>query len=223
MSTRALLPRGPARLARVRAALIALLVFFNVLAALPTLGTPSAERLERPYEQAELRRWAGLCAAFGIQVTPERLAELYLELVGGFAQLRELALAPVDGWMQLTQTTQRWSLFGTPDEERNRLRISASLPEGDRLLYETQNPERRWHASLLEYRRIRAAYNPSRRGPPPTYAGLCQRLAELVFAELPEARGVRCAFDRSRIALPGEAPDPRHEEVEVLELARPAP
>ncbi|HKO91430.1 MAG TPA: hypothetical protein VJU61_09780, partial [Polyangiaceae bacterium] len=56
------------RWARLRAAVISYFVVFNVLAALPTLGTPSAERLERPFEREELRRWTALFHAFGVDV-----------------------------------------------------------------------------------------------------------------------------------------------------------
>jgi len=70
------------RRAPLRAALIAYFVFFNVLAALPTPGTPSAERLERPFEQDELRRWAGLLDFLGLKMSRERLAELYRSVDG---------------------------------------------------------------------------------------------------------------------------------------------
>jgi hypothetical protein len=207
---------------QLRAAVIAFFVFFNVLAALPTLGTPSAERLARPFEQAELRRWASLGAAFGLELEPERLAQIYLVLVGGLAEARERALTPISGWISFTQTSQRWSLFGTPDEFRSLLRISAHTPAGEELLYQSGHSERRWNAAVLEYRRIRAAYNPSRSGPPHTYAGLCQRLSEQIFESFPEVDRVHIALIRSRIALPGEAPDPTLEEEHVREFSRPS-
>jgi hypothetical protein len=223
------------RRAQLRAAVIGYFVFFNLLAALPTLGTPSAERLERPFEQQELRRWAGLFAAFGIELQPEWLAHVYLLISSSLAHARAVALTPIEGWLSLTQTEQSWRLFGTPDEYRTVLRISAYSPaaelaadraapertEREEVLYESGNPARRWNAPLLEYRRIRAAYNPSRSGPPGTYAGLGQHLSEQIFRSLPRAVRVRIVLDRSRIALPGEAPDPTHEEQYVLEFTRP--
>ena len=226
----------PSRRAQLRAAIIAYFVFFNLLAALPTLGTPSAERLEQPYEQQELRRWARLFAAFGVEVQPQWLAQVYLLIASSLAEARAVALRPIDGWMSLTQTGQSWRLFGTPDEYRSVLRISAysvapeaaTAPgaaaqggEREEVLYESGNPERRWNAPLLEYRRIRAAYNPSRSGPPATYAGLGQRLSEQIFASLPHVARVRIVLDRSRVVVPGEAPDPAHEEQSELEFSRP--
>jgi hypothetical protein len=211
------------RRAQFRAAIIAYFVFFNVLAALPTLGVPSAERLERPFEQAELRRWRSMLAALHIEISEERLAQLYLSIARGAMDAHELALQPIAGFASLTQTAQGWRLFGTPDEHRSVLRISAFAGEREEVLYESLSSEHRWNADRLEYRRVRAAYNPSRAGPPATYQGLGLRLSEQVFAQRPEVSRVRIVLDRSRIPLPGEAPDPEHEEQHVLEFSRPAP
>ncbi|MEO8179613.1 MAG: hypothetical protein ABI895_12340 [Deltaproteobacteria bacterium] len=218
------------RRAPVRAAFIAYFVFFNVLAALPTLGTPSAERLERPFEQDELRRWAGLLDSLGVKVSTERLAQLYLALSSSLVEAREVALWPIEGWMSLTRSAQAWRLFGTPDEIRNVLRISAygaAQEAVEQVLYESGDPERRWNAELLEYRRIRAAYNPSHAGPPSTYAGLGERLSQEIFGARPDVQRVRIRIDQSRIALPGQilagqAPGSAHEEQYVLEFARPS-
>jgi hypothetical protein len=217
------------RRAPVRAALIAYFVLFNVLAALPTLGTPSAERLERPFEQGELRRWAGLFDWFGVQVTAERLAQVYLAISSGLAEARAVALWPIEGWLSLTLTAQSWRLFGTPDEVRSALRISAyaaTPPAAEQVLYESGNPERRWHAELLEYRRMRAAYNPSHAGPPSTYEGLGERLSQEIFSARPDVQRVRIRIDQRRIALPGEISSPEaqstaHAEQYVLEFSRP--
>jgi hypothetical protein len=208
--------------AQLRAAIIAYFVFFNVLAALPTLGVPSAERLERPFERAELRRWGRMLAALGIEISEEQLAQLYLSLARGALDAHELVLEPIAGFASLTQTGQNWRLFGTPDEYRSALRISAFAGEREELLYESLSHERRWNADRLEYRRVRAAYKPSRAGPPATYEGLGLRLSEQLFAERPELSRVRIVLDRSRISLPGEAPDPAHEEQHVLEFSRPS-
>ena len=214
-------PGRAQRRARWRAAWIAFFVFFNVLAALPTLGTPSAERLQRPFERAELRRWSGLFVALGLDVPPERLVPWYLWLSGGLAELREIALSPIAGWMSLTQTSQRWTLFAAPREYRSRLQISAHSADTDELLYESGNSEHDWSAGLLGYRRIRAAYYPSAAGPPPTYARLCERLSQQIFAERPRVERVRCALERRRVGVPGESADETREERDVIELSRP--
>ena len=201
--------------------MIAYLVLFNVLAALPTLGTPSAERLERPFEREELRRWTSLFHAVGVEMDPERLRRIYLGLASAVAESRAVVLWPIDWWISLTQTEQRWRLFGTPDRYASALRISAQSAGREDILYESGDPARRWNAGLLEYRRIRAAYRPTRAGPPPTYPGVCHLISEQIFGSMPEVERVRVALVRSRILVPGEAPDSRREEEHVFEFSRP--
>jgi hypothetical protein len=212
------------RRARARAAVIAFFLFFNALAALPTPGEPSLERLQRPFEQDELRRWAGLFRSLGIDMDPARLGQGYVTFALWVEQARAVALSPIAGWMELTQTQQGWRLFGTPERAVSALRVTAHSARGDEVLYESGNAERRWHAAFLEYRRVRAEYNPSRRGPPPTYDAFGRRLSDEIFATLPHVARVTIALVGTRVRLPHEpAPDaPRGEQVEhVLEFARP--
>jgi len=209
----------------VRALLIAYFILFSVIAALPVPGNASHERLERPFEREELRRWTALFGSVGVDVTPKELGEGYIAFSKGYYRARELALLPIQGWMSLTRTDQSWRLFGTPDEDAYALTITAHSASSDELLYESGNPERRWNAALLEYRRIRANYNPTRTAPPPEFAGLAKHLSEHIFESRPDAERVTVALVKRRIPLPGRdassglgASEPRH----VIELARSA-
>lgn len=234
LASRAERPDGPRprNWSRARAALIAFVIFFNVLAALPTAGEPSLERLQRPFERAELQRWTQLLLSLGLNTDPDRLAQRYLTFSRWVEQARGVALMPIAGWMSFTQTHQGWRLFGTPDRAVSALRITAHVASSsaasdgaDLVLYESGHAERRWHADFLEYRRIRAEYNPSRRGPPETYAAFARRLSDEIFATRPEVSRVTVALIGTRVRLPHEAPDdsPEHaEQIEhVLELVRP--
>jgi hypothetical protein len=189
----------------LRGVIIAYFVIFNVLAAVPSPGEASAERLQRPFEREELRRWAGLFRAVGIDTDPDRLARGYLGFSRTLERARAIALAPIEGWFELTQTGQDWHLFGTPGRTVHALRVTAHAAAGDEILFESGDAARRWNAAFLEYRRIRAIYRPSRRGPPPTYAAFGARLSREVFAALPQARRVTVAFVQSQVRLPGEA------------------
>lgn len=196
------------------------LVVLNTLATLPSLGTASAERLQRPFEQAELGRWQALLARLGLTLSRERLAELYLGIAERATRLRAAVQAPLSWWVELTQTQPSWMLFGSPDASSPAFRLQAWDSQGERVLYESLAPERRWQAELLGYRRVRAAYNPTRSGHPPTYPALCQRLSELVFAEQPDVERVRCAIVRRAVTVPGEAVAGEPEEQHVIDLAR---
>jgi hypothetical protein len=196
------------RWARARAAVIAFFVLFSALAALPTPGEPSPERLARPFEREELQRWSGLLVSVGIDTDPDRLGQVYLDFSSWVMQARALCLTPIEGWMALTRTHQAWRLFGTPDRNVSALRVTAFSASGGQVLYESGHPERRWNANFLEYRRIRAAYNPSRRGPPPTYGAFAKRLSEEVFSSLPDVTRVTVALVEKRVQLPHEVAHP---------------
>jgi hypothetical protein len=219
-----------ARWARARAALIAFVLFFNLLAALPTPGEPSLERLQRPFERAELKRWTQLFLSVGVDTDPDRLAQGYLAFSRWVEQARGVALTPIAGWMAFTHTHQGWRLFGTPDRVVSALRVTAhtSGAGADEVLYESGKTDRRWHADFLEYRRIRAEYNPSRRGPPGTYAAFAKRLSDEVFATRPGVARVTVALVSTRVRLPHEvaraaeaSADPAEQIEHVLEFTRP--
>lgn len=217
--------RASKRWATARALLIAYFIVFSVIAALPTPGNASHERLARPFEREELRRWAELFGSAGISVTPEELGRAYIAFSKAYYRARELVLSPIQGWMSLTRTDQSWRLFGTPDEDAYALTITAHSAAGDELLYESGNPERSWNAALLEYRRIRADYNPTRSAAPRELGGLARYLAERIFESRPDAERVTVALVKRRIPLPGRdaasglgAGEPRH----VIELSRSA-
>ena len=204
--------------------MISYFVVFNLLAALPTLGTPSAERLERPFEREELGRWARLTRTLGVDMDPERLRGIYLTLASAVAESRAVLVWPIDWWFSLTQTAQTWRLFNTPDQFASALSVTVFAPGYEEVLYESGDPARSWNAGLLEYRRIRAAYNPTRSGPPPTYPGLGRLISERIFASLPEVHSVRIALLRGRIVVPGsEAQATGREAEHVLEFSRPLP
>lgn len=214
------------RRAKVRSAVIAVLVLLNALAALPTPGEPSPERLQRPFEREELARWVGLFRGLGFDTDTERLGQGYLTFSRWVVEARAVVLAPIEGWMALTQTHQGWRLFGTPDRSVSALRVSVQVAGRDEVLYESGSSDRRWNAAFLEYRRIRAEYNPSRRGPPPTYAAFGKRLSDEIFASMPNVSRVSIALVETRVALPlsaqSAADAAEGERLDhVLEFARP--
>jgi hypothetical protein len=213
MSTESITHRSTRNIARLgpwlRAVLLLGLVVLNTLATVPSFGTASAERLQRPFEQEELGRWHAQVQRWG------------LAFASKVAEARALVLAPLSWWTSWTQTVPGWNLFGTPDDFSPAFRLSVSEPSGERVLYESGVAERSWQASLLGYRRLRASYNPSRSGTPSTYPGVCQRLSERVFAEQPLVAHVRCSIVRRAVPLPGQAPRLEPEEQQVIEVTRP--
>lgn len=212
-------PKGQLR-ARVRALVIAYFVLFNVLGALPSAGSPSPERLERPREQAELRRWSRLFDAIGLQLEPERLKQSYLAFAAGVEQTRAALVSPIAWWMELTQSHQSWRLFAMPHDRPSALEIVVSRNGREALWYRSGDDEHDGAGGVLEYRRVRAAYKPSQLGPPGAYDGFAQRISERIFDEQPDVDRVNVSLVRQHTTLPGDIADPERERTSVITFTR---
>jgi hypothetical protein len=196
----------------VRAAIIAYFVAFNVLAAVPTPGDVNREKLSRPIARAELHRWVAILGSFGIDTEADALGQWYIDLAKSVESVRWTVLKPILWWMDFFATHQGWRLFGMPDERPYALQIYAVRRGEKELLYKSADLDHRWNASFLEYRRVRAVYNPGHSGPPTTYGGFGRRISEKVFDEMPDAGEVIVSVERSHTTLPGEPPDDTVEE-----------
>ena len=205
---------------KIRAAIIAYFILFNLIAAIPTPGHISQETLARPINQAELARWVRLFESIGIDTDGERLGNWYLGFAASIERTRQWVVWPIDWWMSFTQTWQGWRLFGMPDERPYALKIAVTRGGKQEVLYQSGVSDKRWNASLFEYRRVRALYNPGNSGPPGTYAGFCARISEQIFEEMPDVDLVTVSLLQSHTTLPGEAPDPEIKETYPLQFPR---
>jgi hypothetical protein len=114
--------------------------------------------------------------------------------------------------MEVTGTQQGWRLFAMPNERPHVLRVIGERKGKRRLLYETWSSERTFMGETLEFRRVRALYNPTSQGTPNTYEAFARRLSERVFEEKPELEAVTISFERRHTTLPDATPDPQREE-----------
>jgi hypothetical protein len=205
---------------KIRAAIIAYVILFNVIAAIPSPGTINEETLARPTNQAELHRWVALFSAIGIETTPESLGEWYVGFAGDLTRAHRIAITPIEPWLAFTQTWQGWRLFGMPDERPYALELSVERDGKPEVIYLSGDSERTAYASLLEYRRVRAMYNPGHRGPPVTYRGFGKRLSERIFDDMPDVDRVTLTLIQSHTTLPGEPPDPETRRAYPLTFTR---
>ncbi len=210
--------RGKMGWERPRAALIAYFVVFNVLAAVPSPGSASAERFERPQVKAELSRWVATLAAVGIDADPRALQSSYLSFCSAAERARTLALAPLAWWFELSKTGQGWQLFGIPRERPSALEVLVRRAGRDEVLYRSADAAHRWHADLIEYRRIRRAYSPLT--DERQYAALAERLSELAFAESADVESVSVSLLVRHTVEAGALPDRNIERVHVRSFSR---
>lgn len=158
--------------ARVRAALIALVMAVGLLDGLAIAEGRAKERLSPPVRRA---------------------AELA-------SRARAALLLPFRSVRQALVYNQRWTLFGGAQEERHRLWIEGRV--GKRrwtILYRPHDPEHAWFADSVEYRRVRAAWNVGRKGRRASYDAFALWIAEHALRERPDLSAVRVRLEEGEI------------------------
>ncbi|HJK93961.1 MAG TPA: hypothetical protein RMH85_29780 [Polyangiaceae bacterium LLY-WYZ-15_(1-7)] len=191
---------------QIRAGLIVLAVAVSLFEGCPV---PNVQRrhVERPVGQREVRRWVGVLGALGVETTPEELTEDAIAVSEAATRRHRALLAPFAPFFALTQTRQRWSLFPVADPEPWVMHLEGSRDgRAWELLYRPVDPEHVFLRERLEYRRVRAIWNPGTAGPRFDYPRFVDWVARESFAARPELEHVRVRFAKVRVSLPGEPP-----------------
>lgn len=195
--------------ARVRAGVIAVAI---LVAGVEGCPVPRASRaqLDRPLNRRELERWSGFLTAAGIERTPDALADEVVAVSQSLGAVQDTLVAPFRRWFHLTQTRQRWSLFPIADPEPYRMWVEARARDGGwRLVYRPLDDRATLLAGELEYRRLRAIWNPGSSGPRLPWSRFVDWLSAEIFRRHPEYAEVRVRVERYHVSLPGEPHDPR--------------
>lgn len=192
-------------LPHLRAVGVLVLVFTAIVGSVPMPGPSSKRMLTSKTAEEELNTWVGILSNVGIETDKDQLGDFVLE-VGKWARgSKRNALYPFQPLIRLTQTQQGWGLFAYPDVRPEALVVTVRRGRTPRydVLYDAQDPEKRWRASWLHFRRVRALYNPGTH-PPRTYSDVVDWLAERVWEEDPEATQVKVWITQTHTVLPGE-------------------
>lgn len=196
------------RVAHLRAALLAFVFAAHGLAACP-IAPLSPERFAHPDRKLALDRWAARLGRVGLQTTPAGLVATLVGTTRRLDALRTQVLAPAKPYFDLTRTDQRWGLFLDAHATRYRMHIESQDASGAwSLRYRPLDPEARTLAGPIEYRRVRASWNPRAQTTRAPYAPFVDWVARTLFEREPGLRAVRVRMERFRIPRPGEPPDP---------------
>ena len=161
-----------------RALLIALVIILGLISGFPT---PNVQRVARAPAAI---RW----------------------LVEHMPQAQSALLAPFRFATEDCQIGQRWTLFSTTGGIRYRLEIEARSRRSKRwtLLYRAQDPEHAFMARLLDYRRVRNGWNPSRHGIKQSYDPFAFWISRTILASEPRFDRVRLRMARVQTLEHGE-------------------
>jgi hypothetical protein len=194
--------------ARVRAALIALVLVVQGASAYP-FSPLSPERASRPDQKQKFAAWAASLGRVGLRRSPEEVGGAMVALTRGIDEVRRWVLAPFRPYFEITRTDQEWGLFLEAHATRYRMHIETQDDSGAwSLRFRPLDSSARTLASQLEYRRVRAAWNPRARATRAPYKPFVSWVANELFAREPGVRAVRVRMERFQIPRPGEPPDP---------------
>jgi hypothetical protein len=97
---------------------------------------------------------------------------------------REWLMKPFSWIRDGLGVSQRWSLFSAPDEKRFRMWIEARSAQGSwQILFRAHDPLHRYQADLIEYRRLRGAWNIYKRGPNAGYPVFVDWVSRTIFLD----------------------------------------
>lgn len=107
-------------------------------------------------------------------------------------------LAPYYALSTRLMLGERWVLFAGARRERFRLEVAARSGRHHpfELLYRADDPRHRFLAGVIEYRRVRGAWNPRRSGPPAGYEAFASFVARRVFESRRAFHEVRVRMER---------------------------
>lgn len=136
----------------------------------------------------------------GCPVPSERDLQLWPSALVPFGQglsaTRAWLMTPFNWLRDGLGVSQRWSLFSGAHESRFRMWIEARSAHGSwEILFRAHDPLHRYQADLIEYRRLRGAWNVYKRGPNAGYPVFVDWISRTIFLD-PALR-----FDEVRVRM----------------------
>jgi hypothetical protein len=130
-----------------------------------------------------------------------RLGEPWISAGGRLTRVQERLLAPFRPLADALLLSQRWSLFSGASTDSYRILIEARDASTGRFrtIYRPHDPEHQEEARVLEYRRVRGAWNPRARGPQRGYEAFVAFVARRIFQRHPELSRVRVGVEHVEI------------------------
>lgn len=197
---------NPSRVwSHLRAALVLFALVGSCVEGLPVPRT-DASYMERAVGRRELTRWRGVLRGAGIDVSEEELRDRVLEVSEELGRVHARLRAPVAPFFELTRTLQRWSLFPIADPTAYWMHVEGRVDGEWALLYRPNDPAHRLLAERIEYRRVRAVWNPGSRGMRPDYPRFVDWVAREIFALRGDIDAVRVRHLRYQVSPPSEPP-----------------
>jgi hypothetical protein len=149
-----------------------------------------------------------------------RFPSFYARLVPGLRRAQELVVAPFRPVRDALVLTQRWNLFSSAKTRRYWLSLEGRDAKTGKyaLLYRPHDPVHAADGDVLEYRRVRGAWNPRSDAPRAGYAAFVTFEARRLLLVHPELDAIRARFEAIDVLPRGRGFHPTGRR--VFELVR---
>lgn len=119
--------------------------------------------------------------------------------------VRNVLVAPFNRILDLFQFSEEWKLFSSAVNVRFLMSVEGRTADDAawEVLYRPHHPQHALFDEVLEYRRVRGNWNPSRRGPSAGYEGFVTWVARRVFAANPAYTAVRVRMEEIEVLSEG--------------------
>ena len=197
----------PTLWAKIRAALLALLLLSQVFLALPMPHKVSESTLRRPEAKEELSRWMSLIRGVGLDWTRDQVKTELIAWTHWLADTHKTASIPLKPARKYLGIGQSWALFAAPDTHPNRLEVAARVDGDWQLVFRRLDPEHTLLSSQISFRRVRGVHDSVGNRPGKVYRAFCDLIAEGVFEQHPDADAIRVRMYRHHITPPHKPAD----------------
>ncbi|NCG18793.1 MAG: hypothetical protein GWP91_07250 [Rhodobacterales bacterium] len=196
--------------AQIRAALIGIVLFSQVILAIPAIQPVTEQKLRSPGARAEMRMWHRFLTNTGLSWTEDEFVEHLDTVTTGAHSMRSAAVAPLLPMGRWLGVHQSWGLFAAPTTFPTRLEVEIHEPGGGwRHVYRRLDDDYDEMASVFAYRRVRGLHDSAQHKPGKPLRAFCNWVAAEMFAAHPNANRVSVKMIQLHITLPGEPKDPK--------------
>lgn len=189
--------------------MIGIVLFSNLLVALPLPHSIKRSAFDEPVAKEEMLKISAALASVGLTVAPKDLVDFFISTGTPLVGLHTTLTAPVKPINRWLGTGQSWGLFTYPDTFPHRLVIEARTGSGpwDRL-YAGLDPDHTFLVDVWTYRRVRGVYDGNTTKPVASWENLTKWAAQQTFRASPQYDTARIYFERFHTVPPGGKPDP---------------
>lgn len=176
------------------------------LASLPDPRVPSEAERQNPLFAEEFASWSERLNGWGLETTPQGLANWAWNTAAGYNRIRDKILTPFKPYFEYFGPRQGWHMFAGANLYPSRLVVDIEERGAWRTLFAESRPEFSWRKSQLAHEHIRGGLYCMAflEEDDDNFQGFARWVAQQAASDFPQARRVRVTLFKFRSPSPEE-------------------